>query len=112
MYPMRQLCTTLNKCPVWEEKVIKVIGEYDSLLNPQKAGWFVWLGGRGCLFLIKSLDMNMLQVPCYSVKGLFKNTLFIGKQLSSLRKLKLATTVLFCMVRSLYLLNGKNGMRT
>lgn len=36
--------------------------------------------------------MNMLQVPRYSLKGLFKNTLFIGNRLSSLCKLKLATT--------------------
>lgn len=43
MYPIQQLCTTLNKRPVWEENVIKVIMYYDSMSTLPKAGWFACL---------------------------------------------------------------------
>ena len=43
MYPIQQLCTTLNTRPVREEKVIKVIRVHNSLLILQKAGLLVCL---------------------------------------------------------------------
>lgn len=40
MYPIQQLCATLNN-RLWKENITKMIKEYDSLLILQKAGWCV-----------------------------------------------------------------------
>lgn len=70
MYPIQQLCTTLNKRPVWEENVIKVIMYYDSMSTLPKSRLVCLLA----CFLSKSKGTNMLQHPCYSQKGLFKKS--------------------------------------
>lgn len=108
MYPIQQLCATLNN-RLWKKKITKMIKEYNSLLILQKAGWCV------CSLVFKEkakipicfnipacyLNVTHLHVTCMlltkvSIQEIY--TWLIGQELFSLCEIKLATTILFSVV--------------